>query len=48
VPVLINTSLNDQSMPIVETPDEAVTLFRRTMIDALVLENKLIERSLES
>lgn len=44
VPVLVNTSLNDRSMPIVETPGEAVDLFRKTAVDALVVENSLVRK----
>jgi carbamoyltransferase len=45
VPVLINTSLHDRMLPMVETPDEAVALFRRAAIDALVLDEYLVEKS---
>jgi len=42
LPVLLNTSLNKRGMPIVETPEEAVTLFLEGALDALVLEDVLL------
>jgi len=45
VPALVNTSLNDRSMPIIETPTEAVALYRQTAIDVLVLEDLLVSRT---
>lgn len=42
VPVLLNTSFNDNGMPIVETPDDATKAFMSMDIDALVLGNELI------
>jgi len=44
VPVVMNTSLNGRGEPIVETPDEALALFRRTPVDALYLEGRRITR----
>lgn len=42
VPVLLNTSFNDNGEPIVETPQDAINTFLSTKIDILVLENFLI------
>jgi carbamoyltransferase len=44
-PVIVNTSFNVRGEPIVCTPQDAVRCFRRTHMDALVLENFIIERS---
>lgn len=46
VPLLINTSLNGSSEPIVETPEEAVRLFLNMKLDALVLEDYWLENRL--
>jgi carbamoyltransferase len=43
-PVLLNTSFNLAGEPIVETPHDAVTTFLRSDLDALVIENHLVER----
>ncbi len=43
-PVIVNTSFNVRGEPIVCTPDDAVRCFRRTHMDALVLENFILER----
>lgn len=45
VGVLLNTSLNRKGMPIVETPKEALQLFKETDLDVLVVENVLLEKS---
>jgi carbamoyltransferase len=37
VPVMLNTSFNDNNEPIVETPDDAIRCFMGTNIDALLL-----------
>lgn len=42
VPVLLNTSFNDNGEPIVETPQDAINTFLSTEIDVLVLEDFLI------
>lgn len=42
IPVLLNTSFNDNGEPIVETPQDAINTFLSTEIDVLVLENFLI------
>jgi carbamoyltransferase len=44
IPMLLNTSFNENE-PIVCTPDEAIDCFLRTKMDALVLENWVLERS---
>jgi carbamoyltransferase len=46
-PVIVNTSFNVRGEPIVCTPDDAVRCFRRTHMDALVLENYILERRLQ-
>lgn len=43
-PVLINTSFNVRGEPIVCSPDHALNCFFNTDIDALVMENFLIEK----
>lgn len=40
--VLLNTSLNKRGMPIVETPEEALSLFLETALDALVIDDMLV------
>lgn len=45
LPVLLNTSLNKRGMPIVETPEEALTFFLDCALDALVLDDMLILKS---
>ena len=44
LPVLLNTSLNLRGEPIVETPSDALRLFERSSIDALVLGDRLVRR----
>jgi carbamoyltransferase len=44
VPALINTSLNLRGRPIVETPRDALTLFRESDLDVLYLDGWLITR----
>lgn len=44
VPVVMNTSLNGRGEPIVESPSEAVSLFRKSGLDALYLEGRRITR----
>ena len=44
VPVLLNTSFNDNGEPIVESPEDAINTFLKTNIDILVLENYVIEK----
>ena len=45
-PVLVNTSFNVRGEPIVCTPEDAVRCFRRTHMDALVLGNHLVTKSM--
>jgi carbamoyltransferase len=44
VPVLVNTSLNLAGEPIVETPGDAISLFERSRLDALVLGPHLLTK----
>ena len=44
VPVVLNTSFNDQGQPIVRAPDQALKMFFGTGMDALALGNYLIEK----
>lgn len=37
VPVMLNTSFNDNNEPIVETPEDAIRCFKSTNIDALLI-----------
>lgn len=46
VPVILNTSLNENE-PVVRLPQEAISCFLRTDMDALVLGNHLIDRHAE-
>jgi carbamoyltransferase len=43
VPIVLNTSFNENE-PIVETPAQALDCFLRTRMDAIVLNNTLIQR----
>jgi carbamoyltransferase len=43
VPVVLNTSFNENE-PIVETPEQALDCFLRTRMDALVINNTIIQR----
>lgn len=45
VPVILNTSFNDNNEPIVETPLDALLCFLRTNIDYLYLDGVLIKKS---
>jgi len=45
VPVVLNTSFNLKGEPIVNSPAEAFNTFSKSDMDALVLENFLIEKS---
>jgi carbamoyltransferase len=42
VPMLLNTSLNDSKEPMVETPEDAILFFRRSKLDALVVEKRML------
>ena len=39
IPVILNTSFNDNNEPIVESPNDAISTFLRTNIDVLFIEN---------
>jgi len=43
--VIVNTSFNVRSEPIVCTPEEAYRCFMRTQIDTLVLENYVLNKA---
>jgi len=45
IPVLLNTSFNGRSMPIVETPQEAVAMFASSPLHALAAGNLLVVKS---
>jgi carbamoyltransferase len=42
VPIVLNTSLNVNGQPIVETPQEALDLFHNSDIDAIVINNRML------
>lgn len=42
VPIVLNTSFNDNGEPIVETPEDAIKTFLLTNIDILVLNNFIV------
>jgi carbamoyltransferase len=44
-PILVNTSFNVRSEPIVCTPEDAYRCFMRTGIDILVLEDFVLQKS---
>lgn len=44
IPVLLNTSFNDQNEPIVATPKDAFRCFASTGLDALVMGNFLVRK----
>jgi carbamoyltransferase len=44
VPLLLNTSFNDNGEPIVETPEDALRTFSRTELDYLYLEGYLVSK----
>jgi carbamoyltransferase len=43
VPILLNTSFNENE-PVVDTPEQALACFLRTRMDAVVIENTLVQR----
>jgi carbamoyltransferase len=45
LPVLLNTSLNKRGMPIVETPEEALSFFLDCALDAMVLGDMVLTKS---
>ncbi len=42
VPVVLNTSFNDNGEPIVETPEDAIKAFKSTNLDALIIGDYLL------
>lgn len=44
LPILLNTSLNRRGMPIVETPEEALSLFYETKLDVLIIGDIIIDK----
>jgi carbamoyltransferase len=44
IEAVLNTSFNEAGHPLVNTPNEALIAFARTAMDALVIENLIIER----
>jgi carbamoyltransferase len=44
VPVLLNTSFNNNCEPIVDTPDQAINCFLTTNLDYLVIGNYIIQK----
>lgn len=48
VPVVLNTSFNLSGDPIVETPTDAISTFRRSGLDTLVLGNYIVQESTET
>jgi len=47
VPVVLNTSFNLKGEPIVNTPANAFNTFSKSEMDALVLENFIVDKSIE-
>jgi carbamoyltransferase len=45
VPMVLNTSLNCNGEPIVETEEDAKRFFDNTPVDIMVINNKTIERN---
>jgi carbamoyltransferase len=41
---VLNTSLNINGMPLVETPGDAIDCFYQSGLDALVLQRYLVEK----
>lgn len=44
VPILLNTSFNLKGEPIVNSPEDALSTFKRSELDILVLDNYIIEK----
>ena len=42
VPVVLNTSMNIKGEPIVNTPEEAITFFKKTDVDCLAIGSHLV------
>jgi carbamoyltransferase len=45
IPVVLNTSFNDNGEPIVETPEDAIRAFNNLDIDYLVIGNYIVKKS---
>jgi carbamoyltransferase len=45
VPLLLNTSLNGNGEPLVETPQDAINFFNRSPVDILVSEDRVLTRN---
>ncbi len=45
IPVLLNTSFNDNGEPIVESPYDAIKCFLNIDLDYLIIDNFLVEKS---
>ena len=45
IPVVLNTSFNDNGEPIVESPQDAVRSFKNMDIDYLVIGNFIVRKS---
>lgn len=45
IPVLLNTSLNDNDEPLVESPEDAKRLFDRSKVDVLVIGGDVFEKN---
>jgi carbamoyltransferase len=44
IPILLNTSFNNNAEPIVDSPEEAVTCFLTTGLDVLVVGDYLVRK----
>jgi carbamoyltransferase len=42
--IILNTSMNDAGEPIINTPEEAIRLFKKTKIDVMVLEDYILKK----
>jgi carbamoyltransferase len=42
IPMVLNTSLNINGQPIVETIEDAIDLFNNSDVDAIVINNRMI------
>jgi len=42
--MVLNTSLNRRGMPIAETPEDAISFFLECGLDALFIEDVLVEK----
>ncbi|MAF49299.1 MAG: carbamoyltransferase [Rhodospirillaceae bacterium] len=45
IPLVLNTSFNDRGEPIVESPEDAISCFLRTGLDALWMDGMLVRKS---